>query len=117
MISASKHIEKSRIALGRVIAPLAFWSYPNLESVGKIPDELLIEAVLIHGNDALRRRLFSLYEPSQIKNVWKSKLIIQGPRLDFLNIKLAKDFFSIAQPEKYIEKSYQRDNLYERFST
>lgn len=114
---SSEHIEKSRIALGRVIAPLAFWSFSNPDSVMKIPDDLLIEAVLIHGNDALRRRLFSLYKPNHIKNVWKSRLIIQGPRLDFLNRKLAKDFFSIAQPEKYIEKSYQRDNLYARFST
>lgn len=114
---SSEHIEKSRIALGRVIAPLAFWSFSNPKSLEKIPDEILIEAVLIHGNDALRRRLFSLYKPSQIKNVWKSKLIIQGPRLDFLNRKLAKDFFSIAKPEKYIEKSYQRENLYARFTT
>jgi len=116
MNSSSDHIEKSRIALARVIAPLAFWSHPNLKP-SKIPDELLIEAVLIHGNDALRRRLFILYKPNQIKKVWKSKLIIHGSRLDFLNRKIAKDFFSIAQPEKYIEKSYQRDNLYARFST
>ncbi len=57
---SSEHIEKSRIALGRVIAPLAFWSFSNPKSLEKIPDELLIEAVLVHGNDALRRRLFSL---------------------------------------------------------
>jgi len=67
MNSSSRDIEKSRIALGRIIAPLAFWSYQNLESVEKIPDELLIEAVLIHENDVLRRRLFCLYKQSQIK--------------------------------------------------
>ena len=45
MKSSYEHIEKSRIALGRVIAPLAFWSHSNLDSVEKIPDELLIETM------------------------------------------------------------------------
>lgn len=114
---SSDYIEKSKIALGRVIAPLAFWSYKEKSFDSKIPDELLIEAVLVHGNDPLRIRLFNLYTPNEIKNVWKNKLIIQGPRLDFLNQKIAKEYFGIADPKKYVRRVYNKNNLYARFSS
>ena len=117
MNSSQDYIEKSKIALGRVIAPLAFWSYRAIDFEKGIPDELLIEAILVNGNDPLRKRLFKLYKSGEIKNVWKEKVIIQGPRLDFLNQKIAKDFFNIVDPEKYIRRAYSKNNLYARFSS
>lgn len=114
---SQNHNEKSKIALGRVIAPLAFWSLKDMDSENKISDELLIEAVLVHGNDPLRRRLFRLFKPSMIKNVWKEKIIIQGPRLDFLNQKIAKDYFGIVDAKKYVRRIYSKINLYARFSS
>lgn len=117
MKSSPDHIEKSKIALGRVIAPLAFWSYDETSLKNRIPDELLIEAVLVHGNDPLRIRLFKLYKSDEIKIVWKNKLIIQGPRLDFLNQKIAKEYFGIADPKRYIRRVYNTNNLYARFSS
>lgn len=117
MNSSIDYIEKSKIALGRVIAQLAFWSYQENDFKGGISDELLIEAVLVHGNDPLRKRLFRLYNSAEIKNVWKDKVIIQGPRLDLINLKIAKDYFGIENPEKYIRRAYSKSNLYARFSS
>lgn len=109
----SKYRQKR--ALLKVIAPDAYWSY-NLSKIQKVPDSYLIEAVLIHGNDALRKRLFSIYPSSKIRKVWEKEIVIRGNRYDNLNKKIASDYLHIANPEKYIERAYSKYNLYDRFS-
>lgn len=117
MNASHEYIEKSKIALGRVIAPLAFWYYEEHDFENGIPDELLIEAVLVYGNDPLRKRLFKLFKPDEIKNVWEKKVIILGPRIDFINQKIAREYFGIINPKKYIQEVYNKNNLYARFSS
>lgn len=104
-----------RKALVSAMAKKAFWSYPAV-APSKVPDGKLIEKVLIHGNDEQRKELFTLFPAEKIKRVWERRLIIQEPRLHSLNRKIASSFFHIADPEDHIQRSYQKHNLYARFS-
>lgn len=103
-------------ALIRVIAPYAFWSYRLPEQSPDVSDDNLIEAVLIHGNDALRYRLFKIFNKNQIRQVWEQKLIIQGTRLKALNLKIATEFIKLKNPEIHIQQAFRKNNLYDRFS-
>ena len=106
---------KLKVALTRVIAPYAFWSYLPMNSP-KVSDERLIEAVLIHGNDPLKSRLFRLFNEKKIRDVWEQKLVIQDSRLHDVNRKIASEFLHLANPEYHIEQAYKKYNLYDRFS-
>ncbi len=103
------------MALARVIAPYAFWSFQPLNS-SKISDDKLIEAVLVHGNDPLRKRLLRLFSEDKIKSIWEQKLVIQGCRLHDLNRKIASELLHISNPEDHIQQAYKKYNLYDRFS-
>jgi len=106
---------KLKIALARVIAPKAFWSYSAFNP-SEISDESLIEAVLIHGNNPLKNRLFKIYNQNKIKRVWEQRLVIQEPRLHELNKYIASDLFHLNNPELAIQQAYKKYNLYDKFS-
>jgi hypothetical protein len=104
-----------RRSLVEAIAKKAFWSYQNI-APSKVPDGKLIEKVLIHGSDEQRKQLFALFPADKIKRVWERRIIIQEPRLHELNRKIASSFFHISDPDDHIRRSYQKYNLYDRFS-
>jgi hypothetical protein len=106
---------KHKVALARVIAPQAFWSYAKIDP-SKISSESLIEAVLLYGNDPLKSRLFALFSKNLIKKVWEQRLVIQDSRLHSLNRKIASKFLNLNNPENHIQLAYKKYNLYDRFS-
>jgi hypothetical protein len=105
-----------RKALSNVIAPLAFWSYEK-RNLKKVDDSQLIEAVLIHGNDALRKRLFKVYSSKKIQKIWEREIIIRGAHYSELNKKIASQYLNISNPDQYIARAYAKFNLYDRFSS
>jgi hypothetical protein len=113
----NKVFNKKRIkaALARVIAPYAYWSYEPV-SPSEISDEKLIEAVLIYGNDPLRKHLLSLFSLNKIRSIWEKKLVIQDARMHELNRKIAAELLHIPNPEYHIQQAYRKYNLYDRFS-
>jgi hypothetical protein len=115
MVELKPNREKLKAALARVIAPYAFWSYVPVDS-DKVSDERLIEAVLLYGNDALRLRLFKLFNADRIREVWEQRLVIQGNRLYNINKKIASEFLHLSDPEYHIQQAYKKYNLYDRFS-
>ena len=115
MISPKSIRNKYKVALARVIAPYAFWSYSSVDA-SKISDENLIEAVLLHGNNPLKFRLFKIFSENKIRSVWEQKLVIQDSRLHILNRKIASELFHINNPEYHIQQAYKKYNLYDRFS-
>jgi hypothetical protein len=106
---------KYKAALARAIVPYAFWSYSSVNA-SEISDENLIEAVLLHGNNPLKFRLFKIFSENKIRNVWEKKLVIQDSRLHILNRKIASELFHINNPEDHIQQAYKKYNLYDRFS-
>jgi hypothetical protein len=113
-ISLLKKIEAKK-RLVNAIAKKAFWSYPEI-AAAKVPYDKLIEKVLIHGSDAQRRELLEIFPKSKIQGVWEGKLVVQEPRLHGLNRKIARFILGIPNPEGYIQESYKKHNLYDRFS-
>jgi hypothetical protein len=115
MAVSSINIDKIKNQLAWEIIPLAFWSYKDI-APADISDEKLIEKVLRHGNDAQRELLKEIYPIELIRNIWESKLIIQGQSLQELNRKIAVKMFFISNPDSHIQKVYHKHNLYDRYS-
>ncbi len=108
--------ELKKMALAKEISPYAHWSYASID-LSDISDENLIEAVLLHGKDPLKRRLFDIYKKDIVKRIWRERLIIQGGRLNNVNQHIASELFQLKNPSDYIQRAYKKHNLYERFSS
>jgi hypothetical protein len=106
---------KYKTAIARAIAPYAFGSYSSVNP-SEISDDNLIEAVLIHGNDSLKNRLFRIFSENKIRNAWEKRLVIQDSRLHILNRKIATELFHLNNPEDHIQRAYKKYNIYDRFS-
>ncbi len=114
-ISVPKIDQKKR-SIFDAISKMAFWSHEPLVS-SQVSDDKLIEKVLMHGDDHLRRDLLDVFSIDQIRNIWEQKLVIQEPRLHNLNLKIASSLLHIKDPENHIQQSYKKYNLYDRFSS
>ncbi len=84
----------------------AFWSYDPIR-IKQIPEDVLIEKVLMHLDIEDVRLLFRLYSKKEIKQVWKEKMLRQEPGLNGLNRLYAFLFFDIKDPDRYI-RDYKR---------
>lgn len=88
-----------------------FWSY-NPDKINDLPDDIIIEHILLYGSVADIINLFDSYILHDIKRTWQLK-IIPDSRYYKHNVYLAKVFFNITEPEKYFRK-FQKNNRYER---
>lgn len=94
--------ERARQNLEKKLRKLnVFWSFnvpPNLD----IPDEVLIEKVLLHLDMDEIRILFSLFEKKKIKKVWIERILCQEPMYHAQNRLYAFLLFGISDPDRYI---------------
>jgi hypothetical protein len=81
----------------------AFWSYDK-SSINQIPDNILIEKVLLHLDIEDIKVLFKLYPKIVIKRVWKDKILSQEPTYHGLNRLYSILFFNIKDPDRYIRE-------------
>lgn len=79
----------------------AFWSYDK-SSISHIPDDVLIELVLLHLDIDDIKILFKLFPKIRIQRVWKEKMLAQEPMYHGLNRLYAFLFFNIKHPDRYI---------------
>lgn len=107
-MQAQKAILKQQIA-AKLIDRKLFWAYSPVKS-SDIPDEILIEKVLIYLDIDDIDSLFRIFTWKKIKEVWLKEVLIQDPFYHSMNILLAYLYFHIRKPEDYIKKhirSYQ----------
>ena len=94
--------ERARQNLEKKLRKLnVFWSFnvpPNLD----IPDEVLIEKVLLHLDMDEIRILISLFEKKKIKKVWIERILCQEPMYHAQNRLYAFLLFGISDPDRYI---------------
>ena len=109
MMKAHKVILKQQIA-DKLVHRKLFWSY-NAVNSSDIPDEVLIEKVLIHLDVDDIDRLFLIFSWKKIREVWLKEVVIQDPFYHSMNILLAYLYFHIRKPEAYIEKYIRRYQL------
>jgi hypothetical protein len=70
-----------------------FWSY-NTNNLEVIPDEILIEKVLIQLDLGEISMLFELFPEKQIKQVWEKYILAQEPHYHNLNKFIAWFYFN-----------------------
>ena len=79
-----------------------FWSYDN-DSIKDVPDEVLVELVMIHLDLEEIDALFVLFPFDKVKKIWRENLAIQGERHETLNLFLAWWYFKIKNPRRYLK--------------
>jgi hypothetical protein len=78
-----------------------FWSFDQ-SSLSEIPDNILIEKVLLHLDIDDIKLLFRLFPEKEIKSVWKESMLSQEPMYHQMNRLYAFLFFEIKNPDRYI---------------
>lgn len=94
----SKQIRKR---LEKKLIVKSFWSY-NKSSIVVIPDEVLIEKVLLHLDIEDVQALFYLFPKKDIKKVWQDLVLPRDPLYRNINKLYAFMFFNIEDPDRYI---------------
>jgi len=85
----------------KLIVRKAFWSYDK-SSVVVIPDDVLIEKVLLHLDIEDVQALFYLFPKKEIKKVWQDVVLPRDPLYRNINKLYAFMFFNIEHPDRYI---------------
>lgn len=78
------------------------WSYDSA-SIDMLPDEILVEKVLLYLDLDDIGLLFKLYSFQFVKSVWLSRLVPQGDYLYTLNRFFAWYYFKVKRPDAYIK--------------
>lgn len=79
-----------------------FWSYDN-DSINDIPDEMLVELVMIHLDLPEINMLFKLFPFQKVKRLWIENVVAQGERYYTLNFFLAWYYFDVKRPHSYVK--------------
>jgi len=85
----------------KLIKENAFWSYDK-SSIVIIPDDVLIEKVLLHLDIEDVQALFYLFPKNEIKKVWQDVVLPRDPLYRNINKLYAFMFFNIEHPDRYI---------------
>jgi hypothetical protein len=85
----------------KLIEENAFWSYDK-SSIVIIPDDVLIEKVLLHLDIEDVQALFLLFPKKKIQKVWQEVVLPRDPLYHKLNSLYAFLLFDIKHPDRYI---------------
>ena len=85
----------------KLIKRNAFWSYDK-SSIVVIPDDVLIEKVLLHLDIEAVQALFFLFPKKEIKKVWQDVVLPREPLYHNINKLYAFMFFDIEHADRYI---------------
>jgi hypothetical protein len=85
----------------KLIEENAFWSYDK-SSIVIIPDDVLIEKVLLHLDIEDVQSLFLIFSKKEIKKVWQEIVLPREPLYHNLNRLYAFLLFDIKHPDRYI---------------
>ena len=85
----------------KLIVRNAFWSYDK-SSIVLMPDDVLIEKVLLHLDIEDVQALFYLFPKKEIKKVWQDVVLPRDPLYRNINKLYAFMFFNIEHPDRYI---------------
>lgn len=85
----------------------SFWSYDN-NSISNIPDDILVELVMIHLDIEEIDLLFVLFPYEKVKGLWLDNVVSQGEMYFNLNYFLAWYYFHVKQPRKYVKEMFTK---------
>jgi len=100
-----------KFLINRLHQEHAFWPY-DISGINQIPDDVLIEKVLLHLDIDDIKILFKLYPKTKIQRVWKDKMLAQEPLYHGLNRLYSFLLFDIKHPDRYIR--YYKNKRYKQ---
>ena len=92
----------------------SLWSYEN-DSIQDIPDDVLVELVMLYLDIDDIDLLFQLYGYKKTKQAWIENVVAQGERYYTLNYFFAWYYFHAKRPHSYV-KSMATRQLNKRLS-
>ncbi len=93
----------------------AFWSY-DVHKLTDISDNLLIEKTLLYGDVEEILLLFRAFTIQEIREIWRTA-VIPDQRFYPRNYYLAKIFFNIKNPARYIKPLQKKLSRYEKLNS
>ena len=78
------------------------WSYEN-DSIQDIPDDVLVELVMLYLDIDEINLLFQLFDYNAVKRAWIENVVAQGERFYNLNFFFAWYYFHAKQPRSYVK--------------
>ena len=78
------------------------WSYEN-DSIQDIPDDVLVELVMLYLDIDEINLLFQLFDYKKVKQAWIENVVAQGERYYNLNYFFAWYYFHAKQPRRYVK--------------
>lgn len=99
--------EMKKHLIGRLKQANAFWSY-NVDAIKDVPDDILVELVLLHLDLDDIDKLFEIYSRKFIKNAWIQNVIPLGDRYYVLNKFYAWYYFQMKKPGAYVKSMETR---------
>ena len=78
------------------------WSYEN-DSIQDIPDDVLVELVMLYLDIDEINMLFPLLGYKAVKQAWIENVVAQGERYYNLNYFFAWYYFHAKQPRRYVK--------------
>lgn len=79
-----------------------FWSY-DVDSITDVPDDMLVELVMIYLDLDDINLLFQLFSKKEVKRMWLENVVIQGERYYAINRAFAWYYFGIKRPGRYVK--------------
>lgn len=83
------------------------WSYEN-DSIQDIPDDVLVELVMLYLDIDEINLLFRLFDYKKVKRAWIENVVAQGERYYNLNYFFAWYYFHAKQPRSYVKSMATR---------
>ena len=78
------------------------WSY-NHDSIQSIPDDMLVELVMLYLDIDDINLLFSIMTRKQVKRAWIENVVAQGERYYQMNTFYAWYYFNAKKPLQYVK--------------
>ena len=97
-----QNIELKRDLIKRLKKANAFWSY-NQQSIKDVPDDILVELVILHLDMDDIDKLFVLYSLSFVKKAWIQNVVPLGDCYYVLNKFIAWWYFHMKKPGAYVK--------------
>ena len=105
---ASQPMEIKPFLIERLKQQHCLWSYEN-DSVQDIPDDVLVELVMLYLDIEEIDLLFQLYDYQKVKSAWIKNVVAQGERYYNLNYFFAWYYFHAKRPRSYVKAMATRE--------
>lgn len=86
----------------------AFWSY-QVDAIKDVPDDVLVELVMIHLDLDDINKLFEIYPYKFVKKAWIENVVVQGEMYYVLNKFFAWYYFKMKKPGAYVRSMATRE--------